>query len=63
MLRKIYKIEAECDVCHKKVIFERVGKYGNKLPERWGYHEVTGCGLTDYTRVDELCPDCLINYE
>jgi len=29
------------------------------LPDGWGIHKVRDCGMTGYTRHDELCPACL----
>ncbi len=29
------------------------------LPEGWATRKVHDCGITGYTRTDELCPACL----
>lgn len=61
MRRKVYQVQVTCDRCQKEVIHQRVQYVGASLPAGWGVETVSGCGMTDYTRHDDLCPDCLMH--
>ena len=56
--------EVFCDYCRKtEIVTSKESRGGpvsqrHPLPRGWMYHEVRGCGMTGYTRRDELCPDC-----
>lgn len=60
MIREIKTFEIECNYCHKKVVMQQ--RY-ERLPEGWGQIEVRNCGLNDYTRYDDACPECLRKHE
>ena len=46
--------ELECARCPKKVKVRQ-----GDTPSGWGTVETHDCGLTGYTRTDEVCPQCL----
>jgi hypothetical protein len=53
MIRTIEKIEAECDFCHTKVIFE---SFWERLPEGWDKVKVGYDYRSEYL---DACPICL----
>lgn len=50
-----------CDICRtwSEIIFST---HSPELPEGWGRRTLHNCGLTDYTRKETLCPDCVQKY-
>ena len=53
-MRMALKLEwLQCDRCHKKV---QVCQH--EYPAGWTTRQVHDCGMTGYTRKDDLCPDC-----
>ena len=60
MKRELKTFEFECDYCHRKVIIQG---YDVNLPEGWTRKKVGGCGMTGYTRQDEICSKCTIEYK
>ncbi len=58
MNRELKLIEYTCDCCRKTKTVQKV-QYDYKLPEGWGLMPVHDCGMTGYTKWEELCPECL----
>jgi hypothetical protein len=56
MIREIKTFEIECSDCHSKETFHGT-KYDK--PSGWGVVTVGPCGMTDYYRGEDLCPDCM----
>ena len=66
MYREIKEFELMCDIvgCNTSTIVKaRSDEYGEDgpyhLPNGWGTEQISGCGLTGYTRTDVLCPNCM----
>lgn len=57
MVRKIQQFEISCDTdgCRSSEVY-----FGDNYdkPTGWKQLSVHNCGLTGYTRVDDLCPKC-----
>lgn len=47
-------VEWRCDWCHATTVVDDDAK-----PEGWGVVTLTDCGLTGYTREDDVCRACL----
>ena len=47
-----------CDRCGKTTDVTR-REYDYSLPKGWGHEDVHNCGMTNYTRTDDLCSNCL----
>ena len=45
-----------CERCQKIEFVRDVSSW--QRPVTWVALEVNDCGLTNYTRFDDLCPDC-----
>ena len=58
MIIEVKTYRVKCDRCNKSTTITR-GEYDHKLPKGWGHADVHDCGLTGYTRTDDLCPTCL----
>lgn len=48
-----------CERCRVEVIVEGTDNIRPSLPEGWKSVPVHGCGMTGYTRWDDLCPECI----
>lgn len=55
---QIKTFKVKCDRCDRTEVVSAQYKEG-ALPKDWGTEDVHNCGMTDYTRTDDLCPDCL----
>lgn len=52
---KIWQFTCDGANCsHTEMVFSM----WHKLPSGWGTREVGGCGMTNYTKTEELCPEC-----
>lgn len=58
MISQIKTFKVICDLCQRTEIIHSNLSYCN-LPKDWGTKDVHNCGMTDYTRIDHLCPECL----
>lgn len=58
MRYEIRTFEVVCDRCKKTEIVHSKWSWCD-LPEGWNIEDVHGCGMTNYTRTDDLCPECL----
>jgi hypothetical protein len=50
-----------CDSCNKVTIVQDVKCYDVErasLPDGWTQEESHGWGMTNYSRTEDLCPDC-----
>lgn len=50
-----------CDICHKLGPIVH-SEYYPGPPKGWGGRTLHNCGLTNYTRDEDLCPKCLKKY-
>jgi hypothetical protein len=55
MNRQVITIEWECDDCGKTIMLSQTHP---ALTKGWARRKVYNCGLTGYTRTDELCAAC-----
>lgn len=53
---KTYKVK--CDRCEATEVVMAQHEF-DALPKGWGTEDVHDCGMTGYTRTDDLCPNCL----
>lgn len=58
MIKEVKTFKVICDRCGGDQTFVRE-EYGPSLPTGWGHEDVHDCGMTGYTRTDDLCPNCL----
>lgn len=58
MKKEVRVFEYTCDRCGTSTKVTRK-EYDFSLPKGWGHADVHDCGLTGYTRTDDLCPKCL----
>lgn len=65
--QKVQIFEFRCDGgCGLTARVEYLGDHDRPssiLPEGWKRRAVHGCGMTNYTRHDELCPVCFVRHE
>lgn len=59
MIKEVKTYKVTCDRCGEVETFVREEYSFNTLPKGWGHDDVHDCGLTGYTRTDDLCPKCL----
>ena len=58
MRTEMHTFKVSCDNCHDAVMVSSNSSYGCSLPEGWTSGATHDCGLTGYTRWDDLCPKC-----
>jgi hypothetical protein len=54
---EVKTIKFKCDMCDKIEFVRDVSNF--RRPDGWGYSKTYDCGLTHYTRDNDLCPECL----
>lgn len=58
MITELKTFKVCCDMCKKTEIVCSTWSWAD-LPKGWGTSKVHDCGLTGYTKTDDLCPECL----
>lgn len=63
MRRRIRTWQISCDHCHHSVVASHAGMGRPSVPDGWGKREEHDCGMTGFTKVLELCPECLQKWD
>lgn len=58
MRHEVKTFKFTCDHCSKVELVICTQNY-SPLPQGWDYHQSHGWGMTDYSRSEELCSECL----
>jgi hypothetical protein len=58
MKQEVKVYQYTCDRCGKSAKVTR-REYDFNPPKGWGRDDVHDCGLTGYTRTEDLCPACV----
>lgn len=59
MRQRIRTFKITCDRCRETTAIVQSRWRDGELPEGWDTEDVHDCGMTGYTRSDDLCPKCL----
>lgn len=58
MIRELKTFEVTCDRCRKSVTVMASRDHQAREKVKFEQVAVHGCGMTDYTRYDDVCPEC-----